>query len=138
RAPTRPSGVTSARVEGFTVNRCGFAFPNAFPAVPVMSVMIPWVGGVALGNAANGLCGGMVFVAADFFAHQLTVPNAPQPPSAGTPLFQYIVRRLLDSFDLPLGPARYYEWMAMADGPVGAAPGVVALTRREWAGIEAE
>lgn len=82
----------------FRPSRDGFHFANAWPATPAWW----WGFGVVhlgLGNAANGLCGGMVFAARDRFERGEAPPSEATPPPAGTPLFREIVRRQIDSFD---------------------------------------
>jgi hypothetical protein len=104
----------------------GFAFPNAFPVgKPVYRVRTPF-GGVPVGDASKGLCGGMVFAALDH--HRL---GRPLPADPDTPdLFDYLVRRLWASFRLPWGPARIYRWTA--------SPDVSSLTAAEWPKVRAE
>jgi hypothetical protein len=82
--------------------------------------MVPGVGTLPIGDAANGLCGGMVFAARDCFEAHRTPPTDPMTPAAGTPAFNFLVRRLLDSLDLPAGPLRYYDWMKAADEDVAS------------------
>ena len=65
---------------------------------------------ISIGDASNGLCGGMAFAARDYFERGLPPPSDTEPPGDG-PLFDYLVDRLFDSFDLPWGPARYLELM---------------------------
>ena len=48
-------------VRGFLPITSRFAFPNAFPRVPVRRIGIPGVVSVRIGDASNGLCGGMAF-----------------------------------------------------------------------------
>src|SRR5690242_19508135 len=68
---------------------------------------------ITIGDAANGLCGGMVFGVLDLFnAGQLT-PATTQNPADPSPAFNYIVQRLLDSFNIPAGVIQYYTWMQM-------------------------
>jgi hypothetical protein len=81
-----------------------------------------------IGDASNGLCGGMAFAVRDYFEASRPPPPDTTPPSDG-PLFEYVVQRLLDSFHLPYGPARYLELMntALPDGEswltrIGALP----------------
>jgi hypothetical protein len=71
-------------------------------------------GSVGIGNAARGLCGGMVFAALDYWYAGLVPPTA--QPAAGTPLFRFIVRQLVDSWQVSVGVARYYRWMVLSDG----------------------
>jgi hypothetical protein len=91
----------------------GFAFANSWPTGPAVSIPLG-VGVLGIGNAGRGLCGGMVFAALDYW-HAGVAPLAEQP-KAGTPLFRFIVRRLVDSWRLPVGVARYYRWMLLPDG----------------------
>jgi hypothetical protein len=99
-----------SRVEGFLPSVWGFAFPNAFPHVPVRRIGIPGVVSLGIGDASNGLCGGMAYAARDYFEARRTPPPDTEAPSSG-PLFDYLGDRLFDSFDLPAGPARYLELM---------------------------
>ena len=68
-----------------------------------------------VGDAADGLCGGMIFAARDLFEAGLAPPADTEAPPPRSPLFRYLVRRLFDSFDLPSGPFRYLAWMALAE-----------------------
>lgn len=77
---------------------------------------IPGHGSLGIGNAARGLCGGMVFAALDYWHAEAKPPAA--RPAAGTPLYQFIVHRLIDSWHLPSGVLRYYRWMNLPDGDV--------------------
>jgi hypothetical protein len=100
---------------GFLPSRHGFAFTNTWPSQA--AILLP-AGSrrLGIGNAARGLCGGMVFAAADYWQAQVEPPSA--RPEAGTPLYQFIVRRLIDSWQLPAGVARYYQWMNLPDADV--------------------
>ena len=120
----------SGTIVGFAPATYGLHFPNTFPSVPLLSITLPGHGPLPIGDAANGLCGGMVFAARDCFEARRPTPLDHDPPVSG-PGFDYLVRRLLDSFDLPIGPARYYAWMSAPDedGPAGL--GVASRTRAE-------
>src|SRR6059036_1583512 len=85
-------------VGGFAPSTSGFRFPNLFPHVPVRQIGIPGVVSVPIGDASNGLCGGMVFAARDYFEAGRTPPADTTPPGDG-PLFDYLVDRLFDIFD---------------------------------------
>ena len=74
-------------------------------------------GKINIGNAAAGLCGGMVFAALDYW-HTGILPPATRP-APGEPPYRYIVRRLVDSWHLPAGVAQYYQWMNLPDGDSG-------------------
>ncbi len=104
-------------VGGFLPSTSGFGFANAFPHVPVRRIGIPGVVSLPIGDASNGLCGGMAFAARDYFEAGRTPPPGTTPPADG-PLFDYLVDRLFASFDLPFGPARYLQLMSplLSDG----------------------
>jgi hypothetical protein len=104
----------------FLPSRDGFAFTNSWPDEPAVSVRTP-LGRIGIGNAARGLCGGMVFAALDYW-HAAAKPPASRP-APGSPLFRFIVRRLIQSWRVPIGVARYYHWMNLpdADAPGGLA-----------------
>jgi hypothetical protein len=106
--------VQQIRVEGFDPMRPGLAFPNQFHG-PGIVVDLPVIGRIPIGDASRGLCGGMVFVVDDLFHHHLPAWPDAQPPPSGSPLFKYIVRRLIDSWDLPMGPTRYASGMRQPD-----------------------
>lgn len=97
---------------GFVPSRDGFAFSNSWPTAPAVSVPTPF-GPIGIGNAAFGLCGGMVFAALDYW-HARAAPPAARP-APGTPLFRFIVKRLIDSWHVPAGVAEYYQWMNLPD-----------------------
>jgi hypothetical protein len=96
-------------VSGFLPSTNGFHFSNFFEAVPLTTIDVG-VAKVPIGNAANGLCGGMVFATRDMFEAGMTPPPDPSPPSSG-PLFDYLVSRLMASFMLPGGPLLYLHLM---------------------------
>jgi hypothetical protein len=99
----------TSQVTGFLPSQNGFHFDNLFPAVPDKIMHTPF-GDVPLLNAANGLCGGMVYAALDYYNTRLPIPADTVAPAAGS-LFDTIVNRLFDSFDLPTGILKYIEWM---------------------------
>ena len=109
--------MTTRTVPGFLPSTSGFRFSNSFPHVPVRQIGVPGVISIPIGDASNGLCGGMAFAVRDYFQAGRTPPEDTTAPSAG-PLFDYLVTRLFDSFDLPFGPARYLKLMSplLSDG----------------------
>lgn len=138
--------MTVRMVGGFLPSSSGFRFPNSFPHVPVRRIGIMGVVSLGLGDASNGLCGGMAFGARDYFEAGRTPGASTAVPSEG-PLFDYLVDRLFDSFDLPRGPARYLQLMSplLPDGEtvwsrLGLAPRGRAwrTVRREWPLIRAD
>jgi hypothetical protein len=98
---------------GFLPSRDGFAFTNAWPPAPAITLPTP-VRSIGIGNAAAGLCGGMVFAALDYWHAGARPPQA--RPVPGSPLYRYLVRRLIASWNIPSGVARYYGWMNLPDG----------------------
>jgi hypothetical protein len=97
---------------GFLPSRDGFAFTNSWPPAPALEIPTG-LGTLGIGNAARGLCGGMVFAALDYW-HGGTGPPAARP-APGSPLYRYLVRRLIESWRIPQGVARYYQWMCLPD-----------------------
>jgi hypothetical protein len=132
------------RRTGFIPSANGFAFANSWPTGPAVSIPL-LVGSLGIGNSARGLCGGMVFAALDYWHGGLRPPD--EQPAAGTPLFRFIVRRLVESWQLPTGVARYYRWMLLPDGEsrsrlrrhaTGRRSGVVhRTTTRHWPRVKA-
>lgn len=133
-------------VAGFLPSTSGFRFANSFPHVPVRRIGIPGVVSLPIGDASNGLCGGMTFAARDYFESERPPPDDTEAPGEG-PLFDYLVDRLFDSFGLPLGPARYLELMnpLLSDGEtlwsrMGVTPHgrTWRMVTQEWPKIRAE
>ena len=133
--PNAPS--PTRLVTGFVPSRHGFHFANAFPSVPDITIPIP-LGRVELGDASNGLCGGMVFCALDYFLAKRPIPAMRTPPTTGE-LFDTIVRRLLNSFNLPLGIVNYIVMMN-PDYPDGEtrSGGLFTQHGRAWRTIRVE
>src|SRR5215469_1052706 len=109
----------SVRVPGFLPSTSGLHFVNYYPHEPTLTVNLPFGRVLPIGDAANGLCGGMVFTVVDFFEARRPVPADRDPPAAGSQLYSFIVKRLFDSFNLPLGLSRYLELMEPAFPDVG-------------------
>jgi hypothetical protein len=96
----------------FLPSRDAFGFANSWPDEPAVRLPAP-LGRVGIGNAARGLCGGMVFCALDYWHAGADPPGT--LPAPGEPLFGFIVRRLVRSWHIPAGVARYYRWMTLPD-----------------------
>jgi hypothetical protein len=103
-------------VPEFLPSRNGFHFANRWPSTPAFS----WGAGLVrlgLGDAARGLCGGMAFAVRDRFERGTAPPTDIAAPAAGTPLFDEIAHRQLDSFDrLIVVPFRFWRMSAQAPG----------------------
>jgi hypothetical protein len=90
-------------VTGFLPSTSGFHFPNNFPkGVPLINIDVLGQQ-IPIGDASKGLCGGMAFAARDYFEAGISIPPDTTVPSSG-PLFDFLVRRLFDSFNLYLPP----------------------------------
>ncbi len=132
--------MAQVRVPGFLPSTSGLHFTNYYPHEPEITVQLPLGKTLGLGDAANGLCGGMVFVVADFFEAHQPIPPDTQPPPAGSPFYKFIVKRLLDSFNMPLGLGRYLELMEPAFPDVSLGFGLPArasvMVHDEWPRIQ--
>src|SRR6266849_1806667 len=100
--------MASQRVPGFLPSQNGLPFANRFPNTPAIRVGIPRYAVLGIGNAADGLCGGMAFTTRDLFERDSAPPPDPTPAS-GTPRFDYLVARQVDSFDWGRVPLRFYD-----------------------------
>lgn len=93
-------------VPGFTPSGRGFPFSNWYPEnTPVFELPTPF-GTIPIGDAARGLCGGMVFAAMDLFWHG--VREIPSEPTRA--VRAYFARRLMASWGLPFGMLKYFDW----------------------------
>jgi hypothetical protein len=107
--------MVSKHVPGFKPGSNGFHFGNDFETAPVLTMPVPPFGKIPVGNSAGGLCGGMVFAVLDIFRHGRKPPPDTVAPRPGTPLFEYLTRRLLDSFNGVSGVFKYLAWMQFPD-----------------------
>jgi hypothetical protein len=97
------TNILSRAVAGFLPSTSGFRFSNSqFAHVPDLKIKILGQQ-INIGDASNGLCGGMAFATRDYFEAGKPIPPDTTNPSSG-PLFDYLVRRLFDSFNLLLTP----------------------------------
>src|SRR4051812_4494099 len=124
-------------VADFLPSTRGFGFANSFPSQPAKVLPTPF-GNVPIGDASNGLCGGMVFAARDYFE-----AGVPQPiggrAALRQPLYDFILDRLFASFDLPNGPLKYYDWMTASDHDTWIRSGVARRTIvEEWPKVRAD
>jgi hypothetical protein len=130
--------VQTVRIPGFSPAANGFRFANDFPKVPMIALPVPGMH-LGLGDASNGLCGGMTLSSADLYTAKRPPPEDQVAPGSG-PLFDYLVGRAFDSFDLPDGPARYLLWMGLPDQD--ALFGIHGLAWRtmtqEWPAVRAD
>jgi hypothetical protein len=137
----------TASVRDFLPSTRGLRFSNHFPpGIAVMSISLPGLArSIPVGDASNGVCGGMVYAAMDLFLAdpRLDVPPDTAPPAAGSPLTGYVTKRLVDSFALGRGldsnVARYLALMSTPDRDAWFIDGVGSvIAGREWPKIKAD
>jgi hypothetical protein len=100
----------------FQPSQHGFSFLNSWPSQPAVVLKTPF-GDIDVGDASGGLCGGMVFAAMDYW-HADRIPPVDQPAQK-TALYRFLVRRIVESWRVPVGVAQYYQWMGLPDGDEG-------------------
>ena len=106
---------TTRAIPGFLPSTAGFHFGNAWPHGPAIVVggrlpgPVPVDLEVRIGDTADGLCGGMALAARDRWLAGEPPPPDRQPPAFGTPLFEEIVRRQVDSLELGVAVVRFYR-----------------------------
>ena len=128
----------SKRVPSFAPSTNGLHFANDFADEPLFRIGLGRAS-IPVGNAAKGLCGGMVFAVRDLFEHGRPPPPDRAPPRRGTALFAYLVGRLFSSFNLPMGPLRYWLWQILPAGDRFAVRGIAWRTiRGHWPKIRAD
>jgi hypothetical protein len=103
-------------VVAFLASTGGFKFTNSWPSEPAVTLRTPF-GDINVGNAGSGLCGGMVFAALDYWCGRRVPPV--DRPAPGSPLYGFIVRRIVDSWNIPVGVAQYFTWMNLPDADTG-------------------
>ena len=127
---------TIRAIPGFLPSTAGFHFANAWPHGPAIRLgaripgPVPFELELRIGDAADGLCGGLALAARDRWLRGEPPPPDREPPAAGTPLFAEIVRRQVDSLEGGLAIARFYR--------AGAAPSAVRAriaVRDAWPAI---
>jgi hypothetical protein len=130
-------------VPNFAPSVNGFLFTNSFPPDPTIEIDLGPVGTVGLGNASQGVCGGMAFAVRDYFEAGRPIPADTEPPAGQTPLFRYITGRLIDSFNVPAGIAEYAEWMLLPSADlnliIGSRAGTFSRTvNSTWPQVRAD
>ncbi|MBA2381930.1 MAG: hypothetical protein H0V73_07455 [Chloroflexi bacterium] len=128
--------MTEKVVPGFAPTIHGFHFANAWPSGPTVKFgpLDPRIVGV--GDARNGLCGGMVYSAADLFAAGVPIPPDREPPANGSQQFKSIVRRQVESLYWLSVPVRF--WLRMALGGSLGGDRARSTLQREWPKARAE
>jgi hypothetical protein len=135
--------INTGAVPNFSPSENGFGFTNSFPPVPDFVINLGPVGRVPLGDASQGLCGGMAFAVRDYFEAGRPIPADTEPPAAQTPLFRFITTRLIDSFNVPTGVIKYATWMVLPFADlhlvIGSRAGTFSRTvTTSWPQVRAE
>jgi hypothetical protein len=135
----------SRAVPGFVPSTAGLRCSNHFPSgIAVKTISLPVVGiDIPIGDASNGVCGGMVYAALDLFSAKprLAVPVDRVAPAEDSVLTKFILQRLVDSFALSHGTssnvARYLSLMSTPDDDnwfIRGLPSIIA--NQEWPRIK--
>ncbi len=122
----------SKSVPGFLPSTRGLHFANRFPPGPTLRLGPIDPRRIGIGDAANGLCGGMAWFVRERFAAGQPIPPDTDVPANGSALFQGLVRRQVKSlewFRTPLG-----FWWIGAFGPDRTAR---RTREQEWPSIRA-
>jgi hypothetical protein len=122
--------VNERTVPGFLPSTRGFHFSNAWPPGPTVRFgpFDPRIVGV--GDASNGLCGGMCYAVMDLFAAGIPVAADREPPTNGSPRFRSIVRRQVESLAWLSVPVRF--WLHSALGASLGGDRARNTFEREW------
>ncbi len=127
----------SVRVPDFLPSTHGLPWPNSYPTGTPVFLMHSPLGTLGVPDASRGLCGGMIFTVMDMHHHGISTI----PPSPEKPVFEYICHRLLTSWGLPFGWAKYWDWQNRPDRTTPrlfGRTGVLELTlQTEWPKIRA-
>ncbi len=102
-------------VPGFLPSTNGLHFANRFPPGPTVRFGPLDPRRIGIGDASAGLCGGMAWYVRERFEAGLPIPPDKDPPANGSPLFQALVRRQVQSLDLLRTPLGF--WWIGAFGP---------------------
>src|SRR5262245_38836408 len=86
---------TCAPVGPFLPSTHGFKFANSFSLTIQLPGPFPPI------KPEYGLCGGMASAALDYFLSCIPIPSTRIVPAIGTPLYDYLFNRLLDSLGRP-------------------------------------
>lgn len=128
----RATMTESNAVPRFQPSTHGLHFANRFAPGPTvrLGVLDPRI--IGIGDARDGLCGGMCWYVRERFETGQPIPSTRTAPANGTPLFRAIVRRQVHSLDRLLGPWRF--WRMASSGKRAA----IAQTRdQSWPAVKA-
>ncbi len=83
----------------FLPSRHGFKFTNFFTLPSAITDPLNYLG-IPVGSGSYGLCGGMSFLAADYFSNGLAIPGTSSVPPTGSSLYNKLLGRQLDSLNI--------------------------------------
>jgi hypothetical protein len=129
--------VTGSASVGFLPSRHGLHFANRFPPGPTIRfgpIDPRWFG---VGDASQGLCGGMVFTARDLWQANVEPPLDREPPRNRSARFRSIVRRQVESLDWMRVPLRFFNLSSFRPAPGRRRREDVTLDD-EWPRVRAE
>ena len=121
----------------FRPSQHGFKFGNLFTLPSAITSVLSRLG-IPVGSGTYGLCGGMSFLAADYFSAGRPIPSASTVPGMGSSLYNKLLERQLDSLKIkpilvrgvvPLVPVpiplprpgfaapvmKFWRWMGLPD-----------------------
>lgn len=113
--------VVERSIPGFLPTTAGFHFANRWPPSPTLRFAaripgpVPFELELRIGDAANGLCGGMALATRDRWMRGEPPPPDREPPAEGSALFRELVRRQIASLELGVTVARFYRAGASTD-----------------------
>jgi hypothetical protein len=101
----------------FLPSKHGFIFRNSFSGSPLPRQLRDIGFDKVVGDQAHyGKCGGMSLAAADYFLARKAIPTDKVPPADGSPLFEYITQRQVDSMgELGVMVTKFMEMMKAPD-----------------------
>lgn len=120
-------------VQGFLPSIYALKFMNAWPDLPLIVIQTPF-GPINIGSTAFGVCGGMAYVARDFYEfHALPPTQTHAPTTKDDPVCQFTVSRFFDSMS-PAAVTTYYGLMdpALPDHETDASQIGIAPHGRSW------
>ena len=137
--------MAAAAAPGFLPSLYGLHFANSFPPGPTVRFGPFDTRFLGFGDAAAGLCGGMALTARDLYEAKVPAPPDTNPPANGSPRFDALVRRQVQSLDWFKVPLHFLNLQALrGDPPTGIAstlgrePARVDAVLKEWPAIRAE
>ena len=96
------------RVRDFLPSQHEFSLINNWPSYPLIKIQVGDTT-IAIGNASNGLCDGMIFAVTDHYFYEIAIKQLNRPWQ-GASMYNFIMKRLIQSI-IAVGPLKYYFLM---------------------------